>query len=252
MIQLFITVILIILILVLSINEFYFYKKIETFQPSLNVGQLNKFPLTTSTFLPTTITTMSPTSTITTMSPTSKITSSTSSNSYPNICKFVPWGKTINECTSTCLNSRYKDLYSLDTPNCNIDTCKTTCDDCSTSRCLWSNIPTTTVTNNDNEECITINKTLNNDEITITINDDTATTHPDYKYIIHYRDTENNNITILNLPNIEVVIFTISGDNKINHKPKFLKPNTTYKLIAYKLESTNIKCKSNILTITTT
>ena len=246
MIQLFITVILIILILVLIVNEFYFYKKIETFQT-----------ITTSTMAPTTSSTMAPTTTSSNMPPT------TSSNSYPNMCKFVPWGKTINDCTSTCLNSRYKDLYSFGNPNCNIDVCKTTCDNCSTSRCLWANIPTTPVTNDYNEECININDTQNNNEITITINDAVSTTTTattttsvgslhSYTYIIHYRDTENNNITILNLTNNDDVIFTVSGDDKINHKPKFLKPNKSYNLIAYKLESNIIKCKSNILNITTT
>ena len=245
MIQLFITVILIILILVLIVNEFYFYKKIETFQPSSNMP-------------PTSSSTMAPTTSSSNMPPTSS-----SSNSYPNMCKFVPWGKTINDCTSTCLNSRYKDLYSLGNPNCNIDVCKTTCDDCSTSRCLWTNIPTTPVTNDYNEECININDTQNIDEITITINDavSTATTSAatttamgstnSYTYIIHYRDTENNNITILNLNNNDNVIFNVSSDVKINHKPKFLKPNKIYNLIMYKMDSNNIKCKSNILNITT-
>ena len=54
-------------------------------------------------------------------------------------CDFVPWGTTHKECTATCLNSSYKDLYSLGNPNCDTDdNCEKICKNCTESdRCSW-------------------------------------------------------------------------------------------------------------------
>jgi hypothetical protein len=239
-----ILIILIILFIFFIYNSNYIFK--EQFYANNGSGIVGEVIPTSSSMMPTS-SSMMPTSS--SMMPTS------SSNSYPNMCKFVPWGNTKNNCTTTCLNSKYKDLYSLGNHNCNIDTCNTKCEDCKNHRCLW-NTPTFPVTNVVIDTCINIDQHKQSpSKINIFIDDAPTTTSVgsphSYTYIIHYRDTENNNITILNLNNNDNVIFNVSSDVKINHKPKFLKPNKIYNLIMYKMDSNNIKCKSNILNITT-
>ena len=106
-------------------------------------------------------------------------------------CDFIPWGNTHEDCTATCLNSKYKNLYSSGNPNCDTDdTCKNICEDCDDyNRCLWTTNDEQEISNSLNTCSLELDKTVTCNSVVITItpsSNSNSNSNKEGTYIIHY------------------------------------------------------------------